>query len=236
MSLAKTTIMKSLNQILISIPAVFIILFPLFAPAQVVNESAKKRISIGFGMFTDIWMNKPEGMKTRNINQGVNVFGTYNIPFGKSNFSFAIGLGINVHNLYWNYMYDASHDSVQFVKIPDNIGHRRSKLTIPYFEIPMEFRFKTKSKFAVGVGFKVGTMVYAHSKWIGDDYLFNSTNTLKASFKGIKNLEKFEYGPTLRIGYKWFHINGYYALSNIFVSGTGIDMYPLSIGFVLMPF
>ncbi|MEI7983670.1 MAG: outer membrane beta-barrel protein, partial [Bacteroidota bacterium] len=175
--------------------AALFLLAPHFLQAQVVKESTKKRISIGFGLFSDIWMNTPAGMKTRTINQGVNVFATYNVPFGKSNFGFAIGLGISVHNLYWNYYFKGSNDSLQFVKVPDAIGYKRSKLTMPYIEIPIEFRFKTKSKFAMGIGFKVGYMIYGHSKWVGDDYLFNTNNTLKTSVKDIKNIQKFAYGP-----------------------------------------
>lgn len=232
--------MKSLKNTPTSFLAVIVMIFilmPRSGEAQVVNSSAKKRISIGFGLFTDIWMNKPAGMKTRTINQGVNVFGTYNLPFGKSNFSFAIGVGITVHNLYWNYYFnERATDSLQFSKTPDSISYKRSKLTMPYLEIPLEFRFKTKSKFAVSLGFKVGYMIYSHSKWVGDDYLWQSGNTLKASFKDIKNLEKFAYGPTFRVGYKWFHLNAYYSLSNIFTKGKGIDMYPVSVGFVLLPF
>ena len=80
------------------------VLVPFRGATQVVNETTKKKISIGVGMFSDIWLQVPEGMKTRTINQGFNVFATYNLPFGKSNFSFAVGLGINIHNLYWNYI------------------------------------------------------------------------------------------------------------------------------------
>ncbi len=231
--------MKIYKKTLISLFAVILsimILAPRPGVAQVVNAATKKRISIGVGLFTDIWMNSPSGMKTRTINQGVQLFGTYNMPFGKSNFSFAIGIGINVHNLYWNYMFQGRNDSLQFVKIPDTLSYQRSKLTLPYVELPLEFRFKAKSKFAMGIGFKVGYMIYGHAKWVGEDYLFKTTNTLRASFKDIKNIERFAYGPTLRFGYKWFHVNGYYALSSIFQKDKGPDMYPISVGFVLMPF
>jgi hypothetical protein len=231
--------MKSLKKALITFTAIMLcmmFLVPRSGMSQVVNSATKKRISIGVGMFTDIWMNTPAGMKTRTINQGVQLFGTYNTPFGKSNFSFAIGIGINVHNLYWNYMFQGRSDSLQFVKVPDTLTYKRSKLTMPYLEIPIEFRFKTKSKFALGIGFKVGYMIYGHSIWVGEDYLFKTTNLLRASFKDIKNIEKFEYGPTLRIGYKWFHVTGYYAMASIFQKDKGPDMYPISVGFVLMPF
>jgi Outer membrane protein beta-barrel domain len=235
----KTNSMKIFKKILISLTAVMMCIMILASSsgqAQVINSATKKRISIGVGLFTDIWMNEASGMKTRTINQGVQVFGTYNVPFGKSSFSFAIGIGINIHNMYWNYRFEGSNDSLQFVKIEDTLGYKRSKLTLPYLEIPIEFRLKTKIKVSAAIGFKVGYMVYGHSKWVGDDYLFKTNNTLKASFKDIQNIEKFAYGPTLRIGYKWFNVNGYYSLSSIFQKGKGPDMYPISVGFVLMPF
>jgi len=212
------------------------LLIPHAGPAQIVNATTKKRISIGVGLITDIWPSPPAGIDTRTINQGVQVFGTYNVPFGKSDFSFAIGFGITIHNLYWNYRFQGDSLDFQFVKIEDTLGYKRSKLTMPYLEIPVEFRFKSKSKVSVGVGFKVGYMVYGHAKWVGDDYLFHSGNTLKASFKGIRNIEKFAYGPTLRLGYKWFNVTGYYSISSVFQKGKGPDMYPISVGFIVMPF
>ncbi len=238
--LGKSTFMKLLKHTLISLAAVVLftlILAPLAGRAQVVNEATKKRISIGVGLFTDIWMTTDPDMKTRTINQGFNVFGTYNLPLGKSRFSFAIGLSISIHNLYWNYRFQGDSLNFQFALIKDDQGYKRSKLTLPYLEIPIEFRYKAKSKFALGIGFKIGYMVYAHSKYVGSDYLFGTTSTLVSSIKNIDNLEKFAYGPTLRIGYKWIHVTGYYSLSKIFNNnGKTPEMYPISLGFVLMPF
>ena len=231
--------MKRIIQKGLPIEAVIIIcsfLLPFRGTTQVVNETTKKKISIGVGMFSDIWMQVPDGMKTRTINQGFNVFATYNLPFGKSNFSFAIGLGINIHNLYWNYMFKGSDDSLQFTPIPDTLGYKRSKLTLPYLELPIEFRLKTRSKVSVAIGFKVGYMIYAHSKFVGDDYLFKTNSTLKYNVQNIQNIERFSYGPTLRVGYKWFNLNASCALSPIFSNGKGPDMYPISVGFILMPF
>lgn len=231
--------MKRIIQKGLPIAAVIIIcsfLLPFRGTTQVVNEATKKKISIGVGMFSDIWMQVPDGMKTRTINQGFNVFATYNLPFGKSNFSFAIGLGVNIHNLYWNYMFKGSDDSLQFTPIPDTLGYKRSKLTLPYLELPIEFRLKTRSKVSVAIGFKVGYMIYAHSKFVGDDYLFKTNSTLKYTVQNIQNIERFSYGPTLRVGYKWFNLNASCALSPIFSNGKGPDMYPISVGFILMPF
>ena len=67
--------------------------------SQVVNATTKKKISIGVGLSTDIMMNVPSDIKTWAINRGANVIATYNVPFGKSPLSFAIGLGLSSHNI-----------------------------------------------------------------------------------------------------------------------------------------
>ncbi len=210
--------------------------------SQVVNESTKKRISIGFGLFTDIMMKMPSGIKARTINQGVNVFGTYNVPFGKSNFSFAIGLGFGTHNIYGNFFVNSTSDSTALIRMPDSVNYKRSKITLSYLEIPLEFRFKSNSKVNVGLGFKGGLLIGSSSKYVGDgeitttNYTLHSSEKTRVKFWGIKNLEQFTYGPTLRIGYKWFNVNGYYMLSSLFTKNRGPEMYPISVGFVLMPF
>jgi hypothetical protein len=183
--------------------------------SQVVNEKAKKKISIGVGLSTDIMMKMPSGIKARAINQGVNVFATYNVPFGKSNFGFAIGLALSSHNIFGNFYVNSTSDTTTLVKIPDSVSYKRSKMTLAYLEIPLEFRFKSKSKVSVGVGFKGGFLIGSNTKYVGDgpivttNYTLNATGKQRAKFWGIKNLEQFTYGPTLRIGYKWFNVTGF---------------------------
>jgi hypothetical protein len=212
--------------------------------SQVVNESTKKRISIGVGLYSDIWLDMPSDIKARAINQGATVFGTYNVPFGKSKVSFAIGLGITAHNLYGDFLIDTTKNTttVAFKKIPDSTSYKKSKLNTVYIEIPLELRFKSKSKVTVGLGFKGGFLIGSFWKFVGtgnfNTYYYSLSSGEKTRIKllGIKNLETFNYGPTLRIGYRWFNVSAYYQLSNVFQSGKGPGMHPISVGFILMPF
>jgi hypothetical protein len=210
--------------------------------SQVVNSATKKKISIGVGLSTDIMMKVPSGIKTWAINRGANVFATYNVPFGKSNFSFAIGLGIATHNIFGNFLVNSTPDSTALLKIPDSIDYKRSKLTLAYLELPIEFRLKTNNKISVGIGFKGGFMIGSYAKYVGNgiittyNYTIPTTEKTRIKYWGIKNLETFTYGPTLRVGYKWFNVNGYYMISTLFTKGRGPEMYPISVGFVLMPF
>jgi hypothetical protein len=212
--------------------------------SQIMNEKTKKRISIGVGLFSDIWLNMPAGVKDRAINQGANVFATYNVPFGKSYFSFAIGLGISAHNLYGNYIVDTSTTTSvsAFKKIPDSLDYKKSKINTDYLEIPLEFRFKSRNKITVALGFKLGYLIGSFWKYVGDgnfhSYYYTLDNNEKTRIKllGVKNLETIAYGPTFRFGYRWINVNVYYQLSKTFKSGQGPQVSPVSVGFVLMPF
>lgn len=223
----------------ILILAALVLVVPMNAKSQIINEKTKKKIHVGIGLFTDIYMNAPSGIKTRTINQGFQGYVVYRVPFGKSNFGFGVGIGMSIHNLYGNFTLNSYTDSTKFVKIPDSVGYKRSKLTMPYLEIPIEFSYANKAKFSLGLGFKVGYMLPAHTKYVGDEYqadLQPETNQVRVKFRNVLNLDRFAYGPTLRIGYKWFHITGYYQLSSIFQKGKGPDMYPITVGFLLRPF
>jgi hypothetical protein len=211
--------------------------------SQVVNEKTKKKVSIGIGIYTDIWMKMPEGTRSRTINQGMNLLAMYNVPFGKSNFSFSIGLGLSTHNLYGNFLTNSSSDSTWIVPIPDSVSYKRSKITTTYLDIPLEFRYKSKSKVTIALGFKGGFMIGSFSKYVGDGGFSTYSYTVpkdvgkvRIKMNGIKNLEQFTYGPTLRVGYRWFNVNAYYMISTIFSKSRGPDMYPISVGIMLMPF
>jgi hypothetical protein len=184
--------------------------------SQVVNESTKRKFSTGIDIFTDIWQNTPDGLALYAINRGINVFVMYNYRFGSSNLSFAFGLGLCSHNMYGNSLPEEIDGETTFIKITDSISYKKSKLVITYLDIPIEFRLKTKSKFRAA--------------------LSGNNDKVKQKSTNVKYLELFRYGPTVRIGYRWFNITAYYSLSYLFKAGKGPDMYPISVGISLMPF
>jgi len=219
--------------------AVTVLILPMTTRSQIINEKTKKKIHVGIGMFTDIYMNVPSGLKTRTINQGFTALVAYRVPFGKSNFGFGVGLQLSVHNMFGNFTIKSYTDSTTMNKISDTVGYKRSKLVMPYLELPIEFQLVTKYKLAVGLGFKVGYMLPAHTKYVGDEYqadLQPETSQVRIKYRNVKNLDRFAYGPTLRIGYKWFNLFGYYQLSTIFQKGKGPDIYPITVGFMIRPF
>ena len=222
--------------------AVFLLLafFAKGLHAQIIDESTKKKFSIGWNLYSDIWQDMPKGIKARTINQGSGFFGMYNLAFGKSNFSFAIGAGLSSHNLYGNFLVGKRSDTTTFINIKDTykdtIDYKRSKLSLTYLEIPLEFRYKNKGKFTMGIGFKGGRIINSHTKYVGENYQPGTGEGIRVKYRNVSYLNKYYYGPTIRFGYNWINVSAFYSLSTIFEKNHGPEMYPISVGITLMPF
>lgn len=211
--------------------------------SQVVSESTIRKFNIGVGMSTDIWLDLPDNMKTRTINQGFQVFGMYNHRIKESSIYLAGGIGITSHNMYSdNYIDDVKADSISFLKIPDDIRYKKSKVSLAYIDIPLEFRIKTKKHFRIAFGFKFGYMINSHTKYKGNRFIEIDGNVgtdevdVLVKSKDISEVEDWRYGPTFRIGYKWFNVTVYYQISKVFKVDRGPDLYPISIGIAVIPF
>ena len=199
------------------------------------DEDDKNKFNIGLDIFSDIWADAPDETDLSTINRGLSVFGMYNYQFGESNFSFAIGAGITAHNMYHNadIYTDTQLDSTGFMAIDDSISFKKSKLNLTYLDIPFEFRLKTENKFRLALGFKLGYLLHKHNKYKGDVGEFSDVITKTTN---VNYLENFRYGPTCRVGYKWFNLMAYYQISKIFKPDQGPEMAPFSVGISLMPF
>ncbi len=223
--------MKKISLLILSL----LFILPLIAQDKM-DEDTRKKFSIGIDIFTDIYQDIPNDLDLKTINRGLNVFGMYNYQFGKSNISVAIGAGISSHNMYSGSMVAHMNDSTFFTKIPDSISYKKSKLNLTFLDVPFEFRLKTKTKFRMALGFKVGFLIGKHSKYKGDALDGGNSGTIITKSTDIRNLETFRYGPTFRIGYKWINVFGYYQISKMFKPDQGPQIYPITVGISLMPF
>lgn len=204
--------------------------------AQKAKESTYKKFDLGLGFFTDIWQDLPEGMDARTINQGFQVSLMYNHRIGKGGVSMAIGIGTSFHNLFSNTVIpDIKADSISFVPIGDSISYKKSKLQLSYFDIPFEFRYRSKSGFRMAFGFKAGFLYDSKIKYKGER-LSDDGVEVKVKSKSVNQLETLSYGPTVRFGYKWVNVFGYFCLSNTFKKDRGPELYPISVGIALIPY
>ncbi len=226
----KNHLMKKILVILLSLVA-----FTSFS--QELSEEAKRKFSFGIDVFTDIWQDLPKTIEPATINQGVDIFGSYNYIINDGNFSLSPGIGLSYHNLNNKSLTMTVDDSTIFYPVPDSINFRRTKFTLGYFDIPIELRYKSENDVRFAIGIKFGFLMTAFTKYKGDDYLPNDNNKLVIYKKArIPNVSKFRYGISMRLGYKWLNLWGYYQLSSVFDKGRGPEMYPISIGISLMPY
>ena len=221
---------------------IFFIIALLFAfslnhvKSQVITDKIKKKVTVGVDLYTDIWFNKPLGMETRTINQGVNTFLQYNFYFNDAaTIAFGVGPGIGSHNLYSNMLIDdIKADTINFVPITGE--YRRSKVNVVYVYIPMDMKFRFNHKIKLNIGFNFGWKIDSKQKFVKNDKKgFETKINLKE--KNIDHLDKFTYGPTLRFGWNFISVFAYYQINGIFEKGYGVDdLNYLSVGISLTPF
>ncbi len=219
----------------------------LYFPTDV-NKGSDKII---IDLFSDLWQGVPSNIKARGINQGFSTYFMTNYPIGFSNFSFAWGLGISCHNFYSDGVpvleRDANNNptgNTMFETLGTHyqtkVNYTKNKLNINYLELPIEFKFKSRDghnrQLKFSFGFKVGYELSNHTKYVGDDVLENTTDQVTIKKSDIKNISKWNYGVTARIGRGMFNLFGYYSLSKIFDKDKGPQMYPISVGISITPF
>ena len=219
-------------------------LFSTVVSAQVISESAKRKVTVGVDVFTDIvFLTKdpvfmPADFSFRTINQGVNVFAMYNFQIKQSLSSFSVGLAIRNHNLYSrnSMINDIKADSIIYSTIDENFN--RTKINLTYLDLPVEFKYRTESGFKLGVGLKVGYKIASKQKYVGNRPPDENNKTVKVNLKSHKiyQLEDWTFGATLRVGYKWISVFGYYQFTPIFKQGRGPELTPLSLGITITPF
>lgn len=215
-----------------------------FSQAQDLEKQDNKKVTgiekasrdyFMFQLTYENWNNRPDSVKVGGFGRGINAYICYDWPIGKSNFSFAAGIGIGTSNIYFNNQEIALTDTgslgdqVRF--IPETKDYKRYKLTTAYLEAPFELRYfgnkQNRNKgFKAALGFRAGTIVGAHAKGrtsVDGSKVSEKTNTRRY-------LETWRFAGTLRLGWGNFSLFGSYNINNLFKSGAGPEVTPYSIG------
>jgi hypothetical protein len=203
--------------------------------AQTYKPGDFRKVSLSLDLFNDFWQKVPTGVDAANFNRGVNVNLLINNHIGESNFDFSFGGAIGVHNLYTDSWLTAPGDSSFFVKIPDSLNSTKYKITLAYFDFPLEIRYRSKGSFRAYAGIKFGVLIDHHSKYKGlDPYGAGYNVTLKRD--DVRFVNFWRYQAYAKVGYKQFSVFGAIALDRIFKTSQGPDMYPISVGISINPF
>lgn len=234
--------MKKIKILFIITVAIF---YTGFLSAQVLSESAKRKVTVGVDIFTDIPLytldplNMPADFSYRTINQGVNVFAMYNFQIGESLSSFSVGLAIRNHNWYSrnSIVEDIKADTIKYITIEEDF--KRTKINLTYLDLPVEFKYRTAGGFKVGIGLKVGYKIGSKQKYVGNRPRPDITDPnveINIKHKKVLQTQDWVFGGTLRIGYKFISVFAYYQFNSAFEKGKGPQINPLSLGITITPF
>jgi hypothetical protein len=181
----------------------------------------------------DGWSNLPDSIKTGGISRAFNAYLCYDFPITKSNFSFAVGLGVASSNIYFkNQSIILDDTSTTILFKPEVVDYKKFKFNTTYLEAPFELRYFSNSAnrnkgIKAAIGLKVGTLISAHTK--SKRGINNKPVVEKVSTK--RYVESYRYSATLRVGYGNFSVYGQYGLSNVFRVNNGpVNVRPYQIG------
>lgn len=159
----------------------------------------------------------------------------YPLPLGESNFSFHPGIGISAHN--YTFAEDVTlsiADSTAIVDLDATLypGVDKTKLSVHYVNIPLEFRFFANDDyrgFTAALGGVVGRRIISYTK-----VKFNEDQHDK--FRRDFNINPWRYGGYVRVGFRGIMLTGKYMLSEVFQDGSGPVANTLSAGLTISLF
>lgn len=191
---------------------------------------------------TDWWLSSPDSIRSRNkgFSRGANVYIMLDKPF-KTNqrLSFAFGVGIGTtHQFFENLSADITGTTakLEFNDLDTVNRFKKYKISNTFAEIPVELRYTANplnpnKSFKAAIGFKVGTLINAHTK--GKTLQDRNGQTIKEYIEKLTCKNYFSntrLAATARIGYGYFTVFGAYNLTAIFKNNVAADMKLLQVG------
>ncbi len=194
-------------------------------------------------VFHDRWnVASGENLRIGGLGRGFAGYLCYDFPIGKkelTNFSFAAGIGISTHNVYFNDnipLLNVGREALQFQRV-DTSGtdqYKKIKLNHTYIEAPLELRFfgnpyNRSMGFKAAVGFKVGILAGATSKVrhsVTGPLINEKVNSRRYN-------QSWKFAPTVRVGWGNVSIFGSYNITALYTTGLGPEVYPYSLGLTI---
>jgi hypothetical protein len=186
------------------------------------------------GVAYNTLVNRPAGISQNKFTPSFSLGILRDMPFNKNRTkSIAAGIGYSINNYNQNILISETNGIIEYNPTSSLISYDTNKLTLHYLDIPIEYRWRTSTpeshKFwRVYTGFKFSYLVYDRSKYV------DSQATSKVT--GNSDLNKFQYGTYLSVGYNTVNFYVYYGLNTIFKSAVlndkSLDVNTLNFGFM----
>ncbi len=195
-------------------------------------------------LFVDVqyatWIDVPEDVELKPWSHGLQIYRLLDIPFGKSNFGFAIGPGLSLYNFHHNAQYNEVIDPItndvfsEFRPYSDGFEYRKNKLSVNSVELAGELRIrskpgtvdnKKKKLWRLYLGGKAGWIFNGHSTTIGEDGKYKTYN--------FNNLNRLQYGVAARLGWHRIMLSANYSMNSLFLKDQGQDLRTLGAGITI---
>ena len=177
---------------------------------------------------------KPAGVIQNKFTPSFSIGFLRDMPINKArNKAFAAGLGYSLNSYNQNILISESNGTPVYNTIQEGTLFDANKLSLHSIDIPIEYRWRTSvpetHKFwRIYTGLKLSYLFYTESK-----YEDSQTSYLVT---GNPDINKFQYGTYLSVGYNTVNFNIYYGLNPIFksaeINGKAIEMTSLNFGFM----
>ena len=173
--------------------------------------------------------------QARSWNVNIN-FLQYSLGFGTDKAGLVTGMGIEFNDYHFSSETTLKNDNgvtkVDSSFVDFNVS--KSKLSTTYFTVPLLLEFQIPAghhRLYVSGGIIGGVRLGSHTKVVYDD-----GGKEKKKNRDDFNLSTFRYGLTARVGYRGLRLFANYYPTSLFEKDKGPELYPFSIGLVLIDF
>jgi hypothetical protein len=216
---------------------IFLSFFSVFSqsvPDFEAVDSLYREDQFYIGVTYNTLQNRPIGVTQNNFTPSFSIGILRDMPINKArNKAIAAGLGYSLNSYNQNLLISENNGNRQYSVIQDGTLFDKNKLTLHSIDIPIEYRWRT-------------SVPETHKFWriytgLKLSYLFNTQSNYEDSqtsytVTGNPDINKFQYGTYLSVGYNTVNFNIYYGLNPIFKSaelnGRAIEMNTLNFGFM----
>jgi len=177
---------------------------------------------------------RPMGVTQNKFTPSFSIGMLRDLPFNKArNKAIAAGLGYSWNYYNQNILISDNNGNLEYNVIANGTLYDNNKLSFHSVDIPIEYRWRTSvpetHKFwRIYTGLKFSYLFYSQSKYEDSQKSYLVANN--------PDINKFQYGTYLSVGYNTVNFNIYYGLNPIFKSaelnGKAIEINSLNFGFM----
>ena len=198
-----------------------------FTKADSLYREDQFYVGVTYNALTNI----PAGIRQDGFSSGFSAGFLRDIPINnKRTFAIAIGAGLSYANYQQNLVTIESADEINY-QIVNAADLSKSKLEQLFIDVPVEFRWRnstpTSYKFwRIYTGFKVQYLLFDRSRYVGKNIDYSVAKN--------GDLNNFQFGPYLAVGFNTWNFQAYYGVNSIFKNATvnneAVEMKTLNIG------